>query len=208
MTVDVLLVSDGIVHPPLLGRFWLRRALRRMPGFCFERAASLESLPELPLERYRGLVFYFHHNTLSPGALEALDRYLRQGGGVLAIHSATASFKQADAYFEILGGRFTRHGPVRPFRVHPALAEDEVFGQIPTFEVKDELYLHDCDPANRVHFYAELDGQRQPLVWTRTHGQGRIGYCSLGHCVGTMRHPAVQAILKRGLAWACREGAP
>ena len=205
---EVLLVSDGIVHPPLLGRFWLHRALRRMPGLSFQRAASLEPLPKLPLERYQAMVLFFHHNTLSPAALEALDRYVRQGGGILAIHSATSSFKQQDAYFEILGGQFTRHGPVQSFQVHPALEEDEVFGQIPAFEIRDELYLHEYDPANRVHFYAKFDGQRQPMVWTRTHGQGRIAYCSPGHCVSTMRHPAVQAILKRALAWTCGQDLP
>ena len=40
----------------------------------------------------------------------AFDGFVRAGGGVLAIHSATASFKGSPAYFEVLGGRFVGQG--------------------------------------------------------------------------------------------------
>jgi type 1 glutamine amidotransferase len=208
MTSNVLLVSDGMVHPSLLGRFWLRWALWRLPGLRLRRVRSLEALPQLPLERFQGMVLYFHHNTLSEAALIALDDFVQRGGGVLAVHSATASFKEEDRYFEILGGQFSNHGPIQTIEVLPALPQDPTFGPISPFHVRDELYRHEYDPGNQVHFYAEIAGEREPIVWTRRHGQGRVSYLSLGHCAGTMRHPAVQAILQRGLTWACGEKQP
>lgn len=205
MKTSVLLISDGIRHPPLLGRFWLRWGLEAMPGYRFRRVGSLEALPGLRLGSFAALVLYFHHETISPAALESLEAFVRQGGGLLAVHSASASFKREPRYFEILGGRFREHGPVAPFQVRPVTPQDEVFRGIPAFAVKDELYRHDYDAENRVHFAVMVGEEREPLVWTRYFGQGRVCYCALGHTAETMRHPHVRAILQRGLAWACGE---
>jgi hypothetical protein len=204
--LETLLVSDGVVHPSLLGRFWLRRGLAAMSGYRFRRVASLEALPGLPLESFpfpfQGMVLYVHHETISPAALESLDSFVRQGGGLLAVHSASASFKQEERYFEILGGRFVEHGPVERFQVQPTTAQDEIF-DVPAFFVTDELYRHEYDPGNRIHYFTIVDGEREPVVWTRRHGHGRVCYCALGHTADTVRHPNVRQILQRGLAWAC-----
>ncbi|MGD8466252.1 MAG: ThuA domain-containing protein [Anaerolineae bacterium] len=202
---QVLLVSSGLVHPSFLERFWLRRALRALPDVTLRQVPTLESLLRLPLAQVRGLVLYFHQETISPTALTTLERFVRQGGGLVAVHAATASFKEEDLYFEILGGRFLQHGPVGTFQIAPVSDQDEIFGSIPAFEVRDELYVHEYDAENRVHFYAEVDGERQPMVWTRSYGKGRVVYSCPGHCVSTIRHPAVHDILRRGLAWACGE---
>jgi hypothetical protein len=47
MAASVLLVLDGVHHPSLLGRFWLRRGLAAMPGYRCRRVGSLEALPGL-----------------------------------------------------------------------------------------------------------------------------------------------------------------
>jgi len=204
---SVLLVSDGIVHPPLLGRFWLRRGLKAMLGYRFHRVASLEALPALSLDVFRGMVLYYHHKdeTLPPTALKSLEAFVHQGGGLLAIHSASASFKQEERYFAILGGRFQEHGPIEPIQVQPATLPDEIFRGIPAFSIEDELYRHDYDAANSIHFFVTVGEEREPVVWTRHYGQGRVCYCAAGHCASTMRHPHVREILQRGLAWVCRK---
>jgi type 1 glutamine amidotransferase len=209
-----LFISDGIVHPSLLARFWLRRALSSppvpgatdVPRYGFHRVASLEALPRVwRLDSFPAIVLYVHHRTLSPSALEHLERFLQAGGGLLALHSASASFKEEPRYHDILGGRFVGHGPVEAFVVQPAVAQDEVFGEVPEFSVRDELYRHEYNAANRIHFYTPVDGEREPMVWTRRRGQGRVCYCALGHTASVMRHPRVHQILQRGLAWVSEE---
>jgi len=203
MQTWALLVSDGVRHPSLLGRFWLRRGLAALAGYRYRRVGSLEALPGLALEPFRGMALYVHHQAISPAALESLETFVRQGGGLLAVHSASASFKQEPRYFEILGGRFREHGPVEPIQVEAVTPQDEVFLGVPSFSVVDELYRHEYDSQNRVHFTVTVDGEREPLVWTRCYGEGRVCYCALGHTAGTMRHPHVREILRRGLAWVC-----
>ena len=178
-----------------------------MCGYHFRRVASLEALPGLKAETFRGLVLYIHPEIISPAALESLEGFVRQGGGLLAVHSASASFKQEERYLDILGGRFREHGPIERFLVEPVAGLDEIFDSIPAFSVTDELYRHDYDADNRVHFDTAVGKEREPVVWTRRYGQGRVCYCALGHTVSSVRHPQVQRILQRGLGWACGSSA-
>ncbi len=215
----VLVISSGIFHPPLLGRLHLWQALRATPGVTLRRAGSIEVLARADLACH-AVVLYFHGSTISPPALEALDRFALGGGGILAVHSATASFKDIPAYTDILGGRFTGHPPVGPIEIRAAGPADEIFGAIPAFTVTDEAYRHDLAADIRVHFVARPAPQPGgpgasaaaraaedlPIVWTRRHGAGRICYAGPGHCAASLRHPSMVRILQAGLAWVCRTG--
>lgn len=196
MNRPVLLVTDGVIHPPLAGRWALKRALS---VFRLEQVRSLENLPA-DVERFAALVLYFHHKTLSALALTRLQAYVRQGGGILALHSATASFKDCPSYFEILGGRFIGHGEVEPFEM--VNRRGGIFDNTPDFTLTDELYFHDLSPTIQVHFTVSCAGQEVPVVWTRHHGRGKICYAMPGHTAGSMNHPVYQSLLRRGLEWA------
>ena len=203
MTTNILLVTAGIYHPPILGRYRLRRCLETLGGFVFQRCRTLEALSELDLNKYRAMVLYYHHKSISDSALETLDRFVSSGGGLLAVHSATASFQNRPAYFKILGGRFSGHGPVESFQVLPNSAESEIFGAIPGFTVRDELYLHELEPGIQSHYYAEYQGERAPMVWTYQYGAGKVCYACPGHLAKTLTQPEYLEILKQGLKWVC-----
>jgi type 1 glutamine amidotransferase len=115
------------------------------------------------------------------------------------IHSATASFKETKHYFEILGGRFIGHGKVEKFKVEKL--ESEIFDGIGDFVVRDELYIHELKSGITVHFTAKHEGKDVPVVWTVRYSKGKVCYAVLGHTTASMKHPAVQEILRRGLAW-------
>ena len=204
MDIRVLMVSAGLVHPNWLARRRLRHNLQTLPGYAFQRVSSLEMLPRLDTSTFKAIVLYFHHQTISAAALACLDEYVRRGGGVLAIHSATASFKQEPHYFEILGGRFQTHGAIETFSVHQTRTPDDVFGSIAPFQIRDELYIHELEPEITIHFETTHSGQPVPVVWTRRYGAGRVCYAMPGHTAESMSHPAVQDILRRGLMWACQ----
>lgn len=198
MIHQVLLVSAGFFHPPLRGRLALHETLQTVPGCLFEQVNSLEKLPD-DLERFSALVLHYHHKRLSPAALARLDEFVYEGGGVLAIHAATASFKESEGYAEILGGRFLSHEKVERF-VARRVAND-VFAGLDDFSVKDELYLHELKPDVDVHFLVKRNGDTVPVVWTRSYGRGRVCYAMPGHTTESMKNPAYQAVLRRGLEW-------
>ena len=208
MAIPVLLISQGIFHPSLAASYWLKRGLVESHRFEIHTAPFLPALHRLAAGSFRAIVLYYHRKTISGEALDWLDGYLRKGGGCLAIHSALASFKTEPRYFEILGGRFSGHGPVGAFTVHPA-GPGAIFSQVGPFRLRDEAYRHDFSSPeqNTIHFAAEIAGQCEPLVWTRRHGAGRVCCCAAGHTAASLRHPTIRTILIEGLLWAagCQE---
>lgn len=206
MTKSVLLVLDGLIHPTLFGRLALERFLRVLPGYQFQKVRSMEKLPEVAAGQFDGMVLYFHHKTISERALAAFEQYVQQGGGALAIHSASASFKPFPRYFDVLGGRFVKHGPVEPITLCPPTTPPTTgpsFAGIPPFTLRDELYRHQYDPAITVQFEVKTGGEREPFVWSRSFGKGRVLYLAPGHQPGVFRSPQMQEILRRGLSWVC-----
>jgi uncharacterized protein len=198
MIKNILLVTGGIFHPPLLGRLILQRVLRQMEGFSFEHIRSLEQLPA-HLERFSAMLLHFHHKAISPAALMKLDDFVKNGGGILAIHAATASFKETRSYFDILGGRFIGHGKVENFEI--INQHSEIFRGIPNFTVKDELYIHEVNERIQVQFAAVHEGKAVPVVWTYQYGSGKVCYAVPGHVSATMDNPVYQEVLRRAVVW-------
>lgn len=197
----ILLVTDGIFHPPFSARKALHKTLAELNGFEFQHVHSMEKPPD-NLKDFSALVIYIHHKKISERALAQLDEFVSIGGGILGVHSATASFQEQLHYFKILGGRFIGHGPVAPFEVRPVLGS-EIFAGISTFTVKDELYIHELQPGITSHFTATHEGQEVPIVWTYQYGKGRVCYTVPGHRTESMRDETYQKILQRGLNWVC-----
>lgn len=202
--MNILLISAGFFHPPVTARWHLWRMLRREAALHIDHASSLEALTQKEMARYSALVLYFHHKHLSPAALAAFRAYVSGGGGVLALHSVTASFKESAPFFEIIGGRFTSHGAIEPIHLQPVTGS-WLLGRAAAFTVRDELYLHELQPGLTVHAVALQDsaGQNQavPLVWTHQYGKGRVCYACPGHLAASLANPGYQEVMRRGMRW-------
>ena len=203
---NLLLISSGLFHPSWLGRLalrrWLESALAGSGWNGIVRRPSPESLPALVNQvEFAAIVLYVHQKAISSQALDALDSFISRGGGLLALHSAAASYKANHQYRAILGGRFTGHAPMSWLDVEPAAGDNAPFDGLPAFRIRDELYIHELQPDVRIHFWVENRGRQEPLVWTRRHGAGRVCYLCPGHTASSLTHPAVQAVLQRGLDW-------
>jgi len=196
---EILLVSDGLFHPPLSSRRILHKLLAAEEEARVHRLRSLDQLPA-DLHRYDALVLYFHHKRASAQALSQLEAYLAAGGGLLALHSATASFKQQPQYARMLGGSFAGHGRVGTFECRPA-AEPGVFQGLPAFRICDELYLHEFEPGISVQYEADHEGEAVPVVWTHRIGAGRVCVAVPGHTVSAVKNAVYQQVLLRALRW-------
>lgn len=192
------LVSDGLIHPPLDGRLALRQTVQRKSGMQVFQCRQLEQLP-VDLSGVAAVVLYIHRQQVDEAVLNRLLEYVAGGGGLLGVHSATASFKTSLPYFELMGGRFIGHGKVQPLQFRPM--REDLFGGIGVFSVRDELYLHEFQPNVEVHWLASAGEEEAPAVWTYRYGAGRVCYLLPGHLGSSLRHPAVQEIIRRGLDW-------
>jgi type 1 glutamine amidotransferase len=143
--------------------------------------------------------------TNGPGVLRgdqraAFERWVRAGGGVVAIHAAANADRDWAFYGEVLGGaRFLNH------RQGPLQRETVVVERHPATEAlprrwtrSDEWYRFDPEPMADV--VATVDGD--PMAWWTTIGQGRAFYTALGHAGGAWSEPLYREHVFRAVEWA------
>ncbi|MFZ4615123.1 MAG: ThuA domain-containing protein [Rectinemataceae bacterium] len=212
----IILVDSGLFHPSLLARGRLLGLLKESNCEQILRVASLSALPA-DLSAWNVIVLYFHAAMAPESAISRLWSFVRAGGGILAIHSATASFKKQEAFGTLLGGHFAGHDAVGDCLLEPA-GSDGPFAGLPAFRVRDEMYFHDLEPDIDIAFTARrcgsngqpggLDGRLPgvnppiPAVWTRRVGAGRVCHACPGHRAATLDNADYRRLILRGLSWA------
>jgi uncharacterized protein len=198
MKKNILLISAGLVHPGMLAR---RRLLEIVSGMCtVVQTPSIEGACILRRGMFDAVAVYLHRQKISDDALIAMESFVAHGGGLLGIHSATASFKQSRGWFNLIGGRFLSHEKVIPFT--SSSLGSEIFSPR-SFTVKDELYIHETRPGISVCYSTQKEGNAVPVVWTQNYGKGRVCYIEPGHVAASLEVPEVVKVIKEGLSWVC-----
>lgn len=203
------------VHTLMLGgltrayhEFWRNgvalRDLLEERGAEVHMSEALEVLSSPELQRYEVIVNLSTGRDLTEAQERGLLAFLRGGGGLVGIHSATDTFKNSREYVAAIGGRFVTHPEQLDIAVEYTDPDHPLVRGLPAFTVKDELYLMEWEPT-RVHLLAQTrsygDGAT-PLCWVRREGNGRVFYLSLGHNLSTYAVPEFREWVGRGLEWA------
>jgi hypothetical protein len=140
--------------------------------------------------------------------LDAVDAFVRSGGGMLALHTAVICFDGAPVWKELCGAAWnwdaSSHPPAGPVavtvtdagRTHPVTAG------VDDFVVDDELY-GDLDLVDGIVPLLEgtQGGATYPVLWAREVGVGRVVTDLLGHGPESIAHPVHRAVLGRAAAW-------
>lgn len=165
--------------------------------------------PEL-LARYDAVAVYanFPGHAAAPAAfLAALRSFVAErGGGLVALHCASACFPDSPEWTRLIGARFDRHGAgvfadQRVDSAHPLLA-----GWTP-FTSWDETYVHrDHSDAGRTVLTVRGE-EREPWTWVRTEGRGRVFYTAWGHDSRTWTQPGFLDLVARACRWTAGEAA-
>lgn len=178
---------------------------RGIDMFYTDDAADLN--PE-NLRQYHVLMAYNNQGNITPSQLQALLGFVRNGGGFVPIHSASAAFQNSPEYIALVGASFARHdtatfSAVRVEPNHPAIAG------VPEFESWDETYVHsNHNPAGRTVLAVRREnGVDEPYTWVRTEGRGRVFYTAWGHDERTWTNPGFQDLIERGIRWAAGDWA-
>lgn len=163
----------------------------------------------------RGVDVVFVHTCL-PDAVpeEDLLSAVRAGLGLVAMHCALASFRASLWWTPMVGGFAPGHEPYATFGVELAAAHPALGGVAPAFDVTDEPYWIDdraADALVLVQTSRPLVGAdggaragREPLVWAREEGRGRVFASAFGHDGASQRNPEVRRLLRGGVRWAAR----
>ena len=205
--MKVLVLCDDYWHPARIPRGGL--GTLRGGEFTFD---WIENAQEWSAERMMAypLVILTKSNNVSAAdqthwmtdtVQEAFSDYVRQGNGLLAIHSGTADYQQALVLRSLLGGVFTHHPPQCPVTVSPRPDHPLCKGSAP-FTNKDEHYFMALDDSQADLFLTTTSEHgEQPGGWRRIEGEGRVAVLTPGHNLEVWLHPSFQELLLNCMRW-------
>ena len=141
---------------------------------------------------------------------EALQNFVRGGGGVVGIHAASDSHYHWSWYQQLIGGHFASHPEGTPDgTLHVVDSSHPATDDLPeTMRRTDEWYYFDdynprmdllvtLDPAS----IGEKDVNPNPISWAHEFEGGRVFYTAMGHTAESYSEPAFLNHLAGGLAW-------
>jgi len=164
----------------------------------------------------------------------AVVEFVKSGKGLVVFHAASYPFGIREVlgehmtrtgrreppwaeYRKMVGAHWTEdpktgHGQRHTFTVKYVDRAHPIAQGLPeTFKICDELYHHFAlEPDINVLATAYDDakyggtGKDEPILWTKSYGQGRVFHTALGHDTAAMMEPGFAASLVRGAMWAAR----
>lgn len=149
-------------------------------------------------------------NDISPEKLTnaqigGLASWVRNGGALLAVHSATVMGESDAALGELIGGVFVSHPPAFCFTVYPVFDEHPITTGIEAFTVHDEFYMETHSPAVQVHMVALDRGVAYSMAWSKTEGQGRVAHVAPGHSREVWEFKPYQRLLLQTIEWLTKK---
>ncbi len=179
------------------------------------------------LKQYRAIVFDNTNNEIFDTEEEknALQQYIRGGGGFVGIHSASGSMRNWPWFWSLLGGKFVRHPKMQTFTVKVKDPKDISTAHLPqSFRWTDEFYyvdnmpeglhvllagdLNTLDDPGKSKYPGQKFGDEFPLAWHHHFEGGRAWYTALGHQKEHYSDPNFMKHILGGIKWAIGEAGP
>ncbi|HWX18849.1 MAG TPA: ThuA domain-containing protein [Candidatus Binatia bacterium] len=176
------------------------------------------------LKKYKAIIFDNTNNEIldNDEQKDALQTYIRAGGGFVGIHSASGSMRQWPWFWSVLGGKFSRHAKLQKFTVRVKDPKDISTAHFPaTFEWIDEFYyvdnmpeglhvllageLTNLDDPGKEKYPGKKFGDEFPLAWSHQYDGGREWYTALGHQKEHYSDPVFTKHILGGILWAMGE---
>lgn len=207
----ILVLCDDRWHPASIVRDGLTPL--KNAGFTFDWIENAASWSPDNMFEYPLVVLTKANNVSSseesPWMTESIERtflnYVREGNGLLVIHSGTVGYEKNSVLRALQGGVFASHPKQCPVTAnvktgHPLTTGSE------SFTLTDEHYfLEFDDPQADVFLTTTSEHGEQPGGWTRTEGEGRICVLTPGHNLEVWLHPSFQALLQNTIRWCSKE---
>lgn len=201
--LQVLFVgNDGPLQPTLRLRDVARPMLDR--GISVYYSSDPADVSAGMLQRFDAVLLYSGSNQgLSAeqnlAMAKALADYVRSGGGLTVLHTASNRFSDVPGFGELIGG------VVEAGQLHDTLTTDWKLGRHPLLNGFEPFTTRDreFDVSIRCESDCEILEMHgtQPRTWMRAEGEGRVFYSGWGMDAQTWQHPGFHLLLERGLRW-------
>jgi type 1 glutamine amidotransferase len=212
--------GKGYVHENIPTSVETIRQIGAENGFAVDHSDDPTVFTPANLKQYNAIVFSNSNNEAfeNDTQREALKGFIKAGGGLVGIHSATGSERNWPYFWSVMGGKFVRHPKIQKFTVRVQDAKHPATKDIPaTFEWEDECYYVDnvspaikpllvTDPAKlddpkKAEYPGDRFGDSLPLAWYQTFDGGRQFYTALGHRKEHYADPILRKQILGGILW-------
>ncbi len=149
---------------------------------------------------------------LSASGRATLEDYVRNGGALLGLHTASICFDGWEEWPKILGASWvwgrSFHAPAGDVEVESTESVDPITSGLPHFTVFDEVYRNleigvNSQPLLRARMRGE--GEYHPVLWAHRYGAGRVVYDALGHGPDSVGEATHLEVLRRAARWLTAE---
>lgn len=143
---------------------------------------------------------------MTPEQERAVVAFVAGGGAFLNLHNSMGLYPDDGPYLNLVGGRYTGHGPLERFRVEVVDREHPITRGVTDFSVADEQHAPTYD-AEKVHLLLmnrSDDGKTAAAGWVREPGRGRLCHLANGHTRESLLHPMYQRLLRNAIDWCLR----
>ena len=148
-----------------------------------------------------------HYEWMTDAQQEAVDRFVRAGGGLLCLHNSMGLYPFHGAYLKLVGGRYMGHGPLERFRVEVVDPAHPITRGVEAFSAADEQHTPTYDAA-KVHLLLRNrsdDGKTVAAAgWASEPGRGRLCYLANGHTRESLLHPTYPRLMQNAVQWCLR----
>lgn len=198
----VLFLVGGPYHDQPVLYPMLQKWLEDTGFFTVTVSKDLDQLKAENIKNYDLVIMYTTRLDPTKEQEQGLVNFVANGKGIVGIHNgATDTFRDSDAYWKLMGGRFRTHGH-ETFKVNITGKSHSVVKGMSAFDINDETYSNDFHPESKVIVLARRDKDSEPSAWIQYYGKGRVFATGLGHDKEAWDCPAFAELIKRGSEWA------
>ncbi|MGI6517378.1 MAG: ThuA domain-containing protein [Bacillota bacterium] len=198
----ILMLTGGGFHPFQLCSSIAKDFLEQTGIFTVEVTEDRNRL--MDLSDYSAVIIYTQGGELSEEQENGLLGHVRNGGGVVGIHSAADSWTTNKGYMEMIGAQFREHGPMADIRVSYSEEADAIVPRVDkSFVIYDEFYMlkRHAKEALTPFMYGWWQERQEVLGYVRKYGKGKVLYTGLGHDERAFNNPQFQELIIKGLVY-------
>lgn len=198
---NVLFLVGGPFHDnPALYPI-MQKMLDDLGHYTMTLSRDVDQFKPENIKKYDLVISYSTRLTMNKEQEQGLVNFIESGKGLVAIHCGVDTFRDSDAYWKLVGGRFFKHGH-ELFKVNITGKSHPIVKGLSDFEINDESYCDEFSPESKCIVLARRDKDSEPSVWVQYYGKGRVFVTGLGHDKVAWDNPTFQELVKRGCEWA------
>ncbi len=216
-TLPAILVyskTAGYRHASIEPGIEALRALGQAHGFTVDATEDSTRFTDEGLAGFDAVLFLSTtQDVLGEPGQQALERFIRAGGGYVGIHAASDTEYEWPWYGQMVGGWFESHPEIQEATLFVTDSVHASTAHLPGEWIRtDEWY--EIDRVNLdVNTLLEIDetsyrrdrppspGDRRPMAWYHEFEGGRVFYTALGHTTESYSEPEFLQHVLGGIQW-------